>query len=76
MAVPAGLINSGGTLLSEHHLISAIVSRFHRMRPTVRRRKVREFVSEASGNKEFIRQHFPDLYREAFRSQAAVNRIG
>jgi hypothetical protein len=53
--------------MSEKQLVTAVLARFQAMPAVERKRKVREFASEDPLNKKFIRQHFPDLYREIFR---------
>jgi len=35
-----------------------------------RKRRIADFVSEEPSHKDFLRQHFPDLYGEVFGSAA------
>jgi hypothetical protein len=54
--------------MSEKNLVAAIVSRYESIPAEERRRRITEFASEERLTKDFLRRHFPDLYREVFGS--------
>ncbi len=53
--------------MAEKHLIAAVEHRFKGMRSTERIAKVRKLASVSAADKAFIRETFPDLYRERIR---------
>jgi len=51
--------------MAEKHLIAAVTRRFEGMSRTERIAKIKKLADESPEDKKFIRQTFPDLYREA-----------
>lgn len=58
--------------MAEKHLIAAVSRRFEGMNRTERIAKIRKLAAESPQDKKFIRDTFPDLYREAFLSRRPV----
>src|SRR5260370_28518220 len=58
--------------MAEKHLAAAIVERFAGMSRKERVAKIRKLASASAGDEKFIRETFPDLYREAFLSPRPV----
>jgi hypothetical protein len=60
------------------HLTTAIARRFEAMPRKERVAKVRKLAGTSPEDKKFVRETFPDLYREAFASRrpAAGGRSG
>ena len=56
--------------LQEQQLMTAILSHLQTMPVEERKRRIADFVSEEPSHKDFLRQHFPDLYGEVFGSAA------
>jgi hypothetical protein len=54
--------------MAEKHLIAAIAKKFEGMSRKERVAKVRKLAATSSNDKKFVRETFPDLYREAFTS--------
>src|SRR5260221_8308727 len=54
--------------MSEKHLQEAIVRRFKAMKRPERIAAVRKLASGSADDEAFVRDYFPDLYREAFLS--------
>jgi len=52
--------------MAEKHLIGAISKRLKSMPLRDRKEKVRQWASESSADKRFIKKILPDLYQEAF----------
>ena len=52
--------------MQEKELMAAILSHLQTMPVVERKRKVADFAAEEPTHQEFLRQHFPDLYREVF----------
>ncbi len=52
--------------MAERHLAAAITQRFAGMSRNERVAKIRKLASASPADKKFIRETFPDLYREAF----------
>jgi hypothetical protein len=50
--------------------MARILSHLQTMPVEERRRRVADFAAEELMHREFLRQHFPDLYREVFGSSA------
>ncbi len=55
--------------MAEKHLIAAVTRRFEGMSRTERIAKIKKLAAASAEDKKFIRQTFPDLYREAFVSR-------
>jgi hypothetical protein len=55
--------------MAEKHLIAAVARRFEGMSRTERIAKIRKLATASPEDRKFIRQTFPDLYREAFLSR-------
>ena len=55
--------------MAEKHLIAAVTRRFEGMNRTERIAKVRKLAATSAADKKFVREAFPDLYREAFPSR-------
>jgi hypothetical protein len=62
--------------MSEKHLIEAIDRKYKEMPQKKRVAIIREFASKSAADKRFFLQHFPDLYNEAFPTQATDARPG
>jgi len=58
--------------MAEKHLIAAVIRRFEAMSRTERIAKVRKLAGASPEDKKFLRDAFPDLYREAFLSRRHV----
>jgi hypothetical protein len=58
--------------MAEKHLIAAVTRRFQGMSRSERIAKIRKLAAGSAQDKKFIRQTFPDLYREAFLSRRPV----
>lgn len=54
--------------MAEKHLIAAIAKKLEGMSRTERVAKVRKLASTSAGDDKFVREAFPDLYKEAFTS--------
>ena len=54
--------------MAEKHLTAAIARRFRTMSRKERVAKVRKLASVSAEDEKFVRETFPDLYREAFLS--------
>jgi hypothetical protein len=54
--------------MAEKHLVTAIARRFAGMTRKERVTKVRKLASTSAADEKFVRETFPDLYREAFAS--------
>ena len=52
--------------MAEKHLIAAVMRRFEGMSRTERIAKIKKLATGSAEDRKFIRQTFPDLYREAF----------
>jgi hypothetical protein len=52
--------------MAEKHLAAAITQRFAAMSRKERVAKVRKLASASAEDEKFVRETFPDLYREAF----------
>jgi hypothetical protein len=52
--------------MAKKHLVAAITRRFAGLSRTERIAKVRKLASTSAQDKKFLREVFPDLYREAF----------
>jgi hypothetical protein len=52
--------------MAQKHLVAAIKQRFAGMSRAERVAKIRKLASPSSEDEKFVRQNFPDLYREAF----------
>ncbi len=52
--------------------MAAILSHLQTMPAEERKRRIADFVSEEPSHKDFLRQHFPDLYREVFSDSNAA----
>lgn len=61
--------------MQEKELMAAILSHLETMPAEERKRRVADIAAEDASLQEFLHQHFPDLYREVFRSstQAETN---
>ncbi len=60
--------------MSEKHLIAAVTRRFEGMSRTERVAKIKKLADASPEDKKFIRQTFPDLYREAHSTNRAATR--
>lgn len=58
--------------MAEKHLIAAVARRFEGMSRTERIAKIRKLAQASSGDKIFIRETFPDLYREAYSAKTVA----
>jgi len=60
--------------MAEKHLAAAITQRFAGMSRKERVAKIRKLAGASAADEKFVRETFPDLYREAFVSlrRAAV----
>jgi hypothetical protein len=58
--------------MSEKHLIAAIGERFKTLKKSERIVAVRRLASGSAEDEAFVRDVFPDLYREAFLSPRRV----
>lgn len=58
--------------MAEKHLIAAVTRRLERMSRGERIAKVRKLAAASPEDKKFLREAFPDLYREAFPSRRPV----
>jgi len=52
--------------MAEKHLAAAITQRFAGMNRNERVAKVRKLANASPEDEKFVRETFPDLYREAF----------
>jgi len=52
--------------MQEKEFMAAILSHLQTMPAEERKRKVADFAADEPSHKDFLRQHFPDLYREVF----------
>jgi hypothetical protein len=55
--------------MSEKHLVAAVTRRFEGMSRSERIAKIRKLAAASPEDKKFVRQTFPDLFREAFPSR-------
>jgi hypothetical protein len=55
--------------MAEKHLIAAVTRRFEGMNRTERIAKIKKLAATSAADKKFVREAFPDLYREAFPSR-------
>jgi len=64
--------------MSEKHLTAAITKRFAGMSRKERVAKIRKLAEASAEDEKFVRETFPDLYREAFLTprRAAGGRSG
>ena len=60
--------------MAEKHLIAAVTRRFEGMSRSERIAKIKKLADESPEDKKFIRQTFPDLYREAHSANRAATR--
>lgn len=58
--------------MAEKHLIAAVTRRFEGMSRTERIAKIKKLADGSPEDKKFVRQTFPDLYREAFPKRRPV----
>jgi hypothetical protein len=58
--------------MAEKHLIAAVTRRFEGMSRTERIAKIKKLATGSPGDKKFIRQTFPDLYREAHSAKTVA----
>jgi hypothetical protein len=58
--------------MAEKHLIAAVTRRFEGMSRTERIARIKKLATGSPEDKKFIRQTFPDLYREAFPKHRPV----
>ena len=58
--------------MAEKHLIAAVTHRFQGMSRTERIAKIKKLAEASVEDKKFIRQTFPELYREAFPKRRPV----
>jgi hypothetical protein len=56
--------------MQEKELMAAILSHLQTMPAEQRKDKVAAFAADEPSHKDFLRQHFPDLYREVFGSSS------
>jgi hypothetical protein len=58
--------------MAEKHLIAAIVKKLEGMPRRDRVAKIRKLACTSSDDEKFVRETFPDLYKEAFTSDRRV----
>jgi hypothetical protein len=58
--------------MSQKQLVAAIDQRFRALNRQERITKIRELAGESSEDEQFIRETFPELYREAFPENGRV----
>ena len=55
--------------MSESSFIIDLRSDYKSLKPSERKRKIREVAAESEENKKFIKKFFPEFYAEAFPSR-------
>jgi hypothetical protein len=58
--------------MAEKHLVGAIAEQFKGLSRAERVAKIRKLASASSQDEKFIRETFPDLYKEAFLTPRRV----
>ncbi|MGB7730172.1 MAG: hypothetical protein WBL50_19240 [Candidatus Acidiferrum sp.] len=54
--------------MPDDYFVSVLREQYLLLEPSVRKEKIHELVRESKENEKFIREHFPDLFSEAFPS--------
>jgi hypothetical protein len=52
--------------MAEEHLIAMMVKRYKTMVPEKRIVEVRKLARQSTETREFLKQNFPDFYKEAY----------